>query len=138
MSADTKVFQNAYFSIDGQDVSAQVKEATLNFKSEMLDRTAIADNTRNRRGGLFDWSIAVKFLQSYNTSIDGILFAGIGTSMLIELRPLNACTTGVNPRFFGVAVPDGYQPLAGAVGALIESSITFQSAGSLTRSTTAT
>lgn len=138
MSADSVVFRNAYIWIDANDLSAQCKDATLNYKSEMLDRTAMGDTTRNKRGGLFDWSIDLTFHQSFASSVDAVLFPLVGTSALLALRPLNSCTTAVNPSYSGVGCLESYPPLGGAVGTLLAPKATFMSAGALTRSTTAT
>ena len=137
MSADTVVYKNAYVWIDTYDLSAQCAEATINYKSEMLDRTAFGDTTRNRRGGLFDWSIVLKFHQSFAASVDAVLFPLVGTSASLEIRSLNSCTTAVNPRWTGVGCLETYNPASGAVGTLLPAPVTFQSAGALSRSVTA-
>lgn len=138
MAADSVVYKNAYVWIDSSDLSAQCAEATINFKSEMLDRTAMGDTTRNRRGGLFVWDVALKFHQAWATAVDSVLFPLVGTSAALEIRPLNSCTTSVNPRWTGVGCLESYQPLGGGVGSLLSAPVTFQSAGALARSTTAT
>lgn len=138
MSADTVVWRNAYVWVDSSDLSGQIAEAALNYGSEMLDRTAMGDTTRNRRAGLYDWSIELRAHQAFATAVDSVLFPLVGTSAALEIRPQNACTTASNPRYTGVGTIEKYNPLSGAVGTLLPAPVTFQSAGALSRSTTAT
>lgn len=137
MSAQTVVFRNAYVWIDTTDLSAQVKEVSINYKSEMLDRTAMGNSTREHRGGLYDWSISITPHQAWAASVDSVLWPLVGTSAALEVRPANACSTATNPRWSGVGCLESYQPLSGAVGTLLPAPVTFQSAGDLTRSVTA-
>lgn len=137
MSADSVVYKNAYLWINSSDLSGQGHEATINYQSEMLDRTAFGDNTRNRRGGLYVWSVDLKFHQAFLTAVDSVLFPLVGTSAALEIRPLNACSTAQNPRWTGVGCLENYQPVGGAVGTLLSAPVTFQSAGDLSRSVSA-
>lgn len=137
MSADSVVYRNAYVWVDAYDLSSQCKEATINYASEMLDRTAMGDTTRNRRGGLYVWSIDLQFHQTFASSVDAALFPLVGSSAALEIRPQNACSTASNPRWTGVGILESYKPVGGAVGTLLPAPITFQSAGALSRSVTA-
>ena len=137
MAADSIVFRNAYVWVNSTDLSAQIAEVTLNYGSEMLDRTAMGDTTRNRRGGLYEWSVEMRAHQSYTASVDSVLFPLVGTSADIEIRPQNACSTATNPRYTGVGCLEKYTPISGAVGTLLPAPATFQSAGALSRSVAA-
>lgn len=137
MAAATVVYRNAYVWVDSYDLSGQCEEAAINYASEMLDRTVMGDTTRNRRGGLFTWSITLKFRQTFASSVDAALFPLVGTSAALEIRADNSCTTSINPRWTGVGVLESYQPVSGAVGTLLPAPVTFQSAGALSRSVTA-
>lgn len=135
----TVVYKNAKFEVNGTDISADVAELGLNYASEMLDETAMGDDTRIRKGGLFDWSVDLTF--HYDAAagrVDAVLFPLVGTTTCVEMRPLNTCSTAINPRYFGIAILESYPPLGGQVGSLLDTKATFQSAGSLGRSTTAT
>lgn len=135
----TQVYKNALFELDGTDLSSHVTELTVNFSSEMLDETAMGDNTRIRKGGLQDWSFDVTFNQDFAAgAVDVNLFSLIGTTSCIEIRPQNICSTAINPRFTGIAVLENYPPLGGAVGSLLQVRGTWQSAGDLARATAAT
>lgn len=130
----TVVYRQAYVWINGVDVSQHVREASLNFGSESLDDTAMGDTTRSHKGGLFDWSIDLTFHQDFAVgAVDATLWSLVGTTTCIELRPLNSCSTSVNPSYTGIATLMTYTPLTGAVGSLLDVPANFQSASALTR-----
>lgn len=134
----TVVYRNAYCWINGVDLSDDVRELNLNFGSESLDDTAMGDTTRSHKGGLFDWSIGVTFHQDFaSAQVDGTLWSLVGTTTCIEIRPLNSCTTTINPSFSGIGTLLTYTPMTGAVGSLLDVPADFQSAGALTRSVAA-
>ena len=140
----TKVYTNSYFgccSTGGSEVnlSGYLQDCVVTYQSEMLDETAMGDLTRARIGGLKTWSFACKFNEDYCSTgaPASTLWNLVGCQINIEWRPVNTLTTEINPRFFGVAAVDGC-PIGGTVGTLAQETITFQSAGALTRSTTAT
>lgn len=130
----TLVYTNAKLEINGVDLSAHASEVSLNYASEMQDETAMGDDTRIKKGGLKDWSVDATFHQDFAAAaVDATLFSVVGTTVCIEIRPQNICSTAINPIFFGIAVLESYNPMGGSVGALLDAPATFQSAGSLSR-----
>lgn len=116
------------------DYSGDVADATLNYKAEMLDETAMGDDTRIKKGGLKVWDMSFKFHQDFSAAHVGAnLFALVGTTTCVELRPLNSCSTVINPNFTGIAILESFPPMAGGVGSLLDVSAAFQSAGTLSR-----
>jgi hypothetical protein len=135
----TVVYRNAFFEVNGVNLSDHVAELALNYSSEMLDETAMGDDTRIRKGGLKDWSIEASMHQDHASGeVDATLFSLVGTTTCIEVRPQNVCSTTINPRYTGIAVLESYPPMGGAVGSLLDTRATFQSAGTLSRAVTAT
>lgn len=133
------VFRNALFWVNGVDYSTDISELTLNYASEMLDVTNMGQDTRVKKGGLKVWSIAVKTHEDFTaTKLGANLFALVGTTTCVELRPFNTCTTVINPSFSGIATPVNAPPMAGAVGSVLDMAFTMESGGTLNRSTTAT
>ena len=120
-------------------MSDDVESVTLNRGSEMLDETAMGDDTRINKGGLATWSLEANFHQDFaSAQVDATISPLLGTTTCFELRPLNSCTTVINPSFSGVGVVETYNPMGGSVGSLLDAPFSLASAGSLTRSTTAT
>lgn len=133
-------FRNAYVWIAGVDLSADTESVTINYGSEMLDETAMGDDSRINKGGLKTWSIDLNFHQDYasTTDPDAVLWPLVGTTTCFDIRPLNSCSTVSNPSFVGIGVIDSYTPMGGAVGSLLDAPCTIQSAGTLSRYTSAT
>ena len=61
-------FRNVFLQINAVNLSDDVESITLNYSSEVLDETAMGDDTRIRKGGLFDWSLEVNFHQDFAAS----------------------------------------------------------------------
>jgi len=130
----TLVYTNAKIEIKGVDLSAHASEVALNYASETQDETAMGDDTRIRKGGLKDWSVDVTFHQDYAAAaVDATLFSVVGTTVCVEVRPQNICSTVTNPIYSGIAVLESYNPLGGSVGDLLDAPISLQSAGTLSR-----
>lgn len=129
---------DAEITINGTDLSAFVMSATLNYANDLQEDTSMGDDTRTRLSGLNDWSLEVTFKQDFDSgSVDDTLFSLVGGSAVTVTMMANK-TDGVsatNPKYTGSAVLESYPPFGNAVGELAQVSVTFQSAGSLSRST---
>ena len=101
----TLVYTNAKLEIKGVDLSSHASEVALNYASETQDETAMGNDTRIRKGGLKDWSVDVTFHQDYAAAaVDATLFSVVGTTVCVEVRPQNICSTATNPIYSGIAV----------------------------------
>jgi len=130
------VLKNAFVSVDGNDVSGNVKSVTLTYSAEALEKTAMGDNTRNKIGGLLDWSMAVEFNEDYAAAaIDSIMFPLVGTVVPVIVRPDAGVVSTSNPQYAGQGLVVSYPPLGGAVGELASASVDIQAGGDLTRTT---
>lgn len=124
-------FTNAYFNINGVDLSANAKSLTLTYEAESLDETAFGtDGTRKMRGGLKTTSLDCVFFQSF-ACVDATLFGLVGCQTSVEFRACNACSSAGNPIFEQTVLVQSYPPLGGAVGALMECSVKLAPAGAL-------
>lgn len=132
-------FRNALVAINGTDLSDHVASVALNYASEMLDETAMGDSTRIRKGGLKAWSIDLTAHQDFAAGEwDATLWSLVGTTVCVEIRPQNICSTVTNPIWSGIGVIEKYNPVGGGVGTLLDAPTTIQSAGDLSRNTSAT
>jgi hypothetical protein len=130
----TVVYRNAFFAVNGVDLSDDVSELSVNYSSEMLDETAMGDTTRIKKGGLKNWSVEATFHQDFSASqVDATLFTLVGSTTCVEMRPNNACSTASNPSLTGIAVLESYPPMGGGVGSLLDAKASWQSAGTLNR-----
>jgi len=130
----TVIYRNAFFWLNGVDYSADIADLALNYSSEMVDETAMGDDTRIRKGALKTWNLVAKAHQDFTaTHVGANLFSLVGSTTCFELRPLNSCTTAINPSFSGIGILENAPPVAGGVGSLLDMSFTIVSAGTLTR-----
>jgi hypothetical protein len=130
----TLVYTNAKIEINGTDLSSHASEVALNYGSEMQDETAMGDDSRINKGGLKTWSVDVTFHQDFATNaVDQKLFSLVGTTVCVEIRPQNICSTAINPTYSAIGVIESYNPVSGSVGSLLDAPVTIQSAGTLAR-----
>jgi hypothetical protein len=128
-----KVLTDAFVSINGVDLSDQVKSVSLDYEAQMQNDTVMGDGTLSNMPGLKNWRAQVTWAQNFDSAkVDATLFPLVGNAgFTIILR--EAKTGGVsatNPNFQGGAVLSNYQPLNGQVGAFHEVSSTFMPGGS--------
>lgn len=116
--------------------SASVKSISLNVEANALNDTAMGDTTESSAAGLLKWSGSITFFQDYSAAgVDEDLFALIGTTASFSAKPTSAAAGAGNPRYTGTALFTGMNPIDGTVGDLAEVTLTFTSAGALSRAT---
>lgn len=136
-----KVLDDAFVSINGVDLSDHVKSVTLNYSAEMLDDTAMGDDTKSSLGGLKNWSAEVEFHQDYAAaSVDATLFPLVGaTFVFIARADKSDGVSATNPNYTATGVLASYTPLGGSHGELMATSVSINPAGganaTLTRAT---
>lgn len=122
----TDIYDNAFLSLNGTNVSDTVKSLELTYEVETQDDTAMGDTTRSSKGGLKNWSANVTFHQDFASGeIDSLLFPLVGTTIGIEIRPDAGSVSTSNPKFTGNALINNYKPLGGNVGDLMEGTISL-------------
>lgn len=130
------VLTDAFVSVNGVDLSAHLRAVTVNYQSELQDDTVMGLTTRIRLGGLLDWSMEFEFAQDFASSqVDATLFALVGVTTTLIARATSAAKSATNPDYTGTGILESYPPLGNSVGELATTSVTFQSAGVLSRAT---
>ena len=129
------VFTDAFFSYDGNDLSSDVRQLTLDYKSELQDDSTMGvGSTRKRIGGLLDWTVDVEFAQDFDAAaLDSILFPLVGFVKAVIVRPTSAVVGANNPEYTGQGILETYPPITGSVGEIAASACTIQAAGALAR-----
>tara|TARA_Y100000310_G_scaffold304143_1_gene343033 strand:+ start:370 stop:765 length:396 start_codon:yes stop_codon:yes gene_type:complete len=128
---------DAYVSLASVDLSDHVTRVTLNYESDAVEDTNMADTARQfLASGLTRWGLEVEFHQDYAASkVDATLFSVVGTSIAVEIRPDSDAVSATNPKFTGNAILTRYQPVAGSVGEMAMAPVTLVGVGALTRAT---
>jgi len=130
------ILEDAFVSVDGNDISSSVKSVTVNYSAEMQDDTTMGDDTKSNKGGLKNWSAEVELLQDFASGqLDSILFPLVGTTVAVIFRPTSAAVSASNPNYTGNGTVESYPPLGGTVGDLASTTISIQPAGTLSRAT---
>lgn len=132
----TVVLTDVRVEVNSVNLSAFVKGITLNYQADALDDTNMGDTTKVNLGGLKGWDGSVEFTQDYAASApDVTLFSIIGSTVTFKARPTTGAISATNPEYNGTALLTGFQPVKGSVGQIAMTTLSFVSAGALSRST---
>ncbi len=136
----TLVLTDAYLMLDTTSYAGLVKSITLNYSADMLEDTAMGDNTHSKKGGLKNWDADIEFYQDYSTgtgtNIDTTLWGLIGSSFALAIRPTTVVKWEGNPEYQGVAIGESYSPVKGSVGEMAMTSFRCVAVGDLVRAAT--
>lgn len=118
------VLKNAFVLINAVDLSDHVKQVTINYSAEVLDKTAMSNAGRARLAGLKDWTADIQFFNDFASSkVDATIFPAVGTQIAVDIRPDAGARSVTNPSYTGNGIIDSYQPVAGAVGVVAETPV---------------
>jgi hypothetical protein len=128
---------DADVTINSVDLSDHVKSVAINYDAAMLNDSNMGDDTEINLAGLKKWGMVINFSQDYAAAkVDATLFPLIGAAAFtVAVRPTSAVASATNPEYGGSAVLESYPPMGGAHGDHHESSASFRSASTLTRTT---
>jgi hypothetical protein len=137
------VLTNAYVLYASNDISQYVTSVALSTSVDVIETTGLGSSARTRVGGLFDNSLALEFNQDFADNaleelINGTSLATstVGTTVAIEIRPVNTTVSANNPKYNFNALIAEWQPLSAAVGELVSASVTWPISGPITKSIT--
>ncbi|MGW9196053.1 radical SAM protein [Micromonospora chersina] len=129
-------FTDAKVTVNSVDLSAYVRQVTLNVNADELDDTAMGDTFRSRIGGLRDWSVNLEFNQDFAAgAVDATLWPLLGTTTTVTVKATSAANSATNPQYSGSVLVSQVNPLTNGVGDLATTSITWNGAGTLSRLT---
>ena len=132
-------FTDAEITVNSVDLSSFARSVTINSTNEQLDATTFGNTSKVTVAGQNEWTVTVEFFQSYYTAeVDATLWPihSNGTTVALTVMPdLTAGVSTVNPKYTGNVTLNEYSPIDGEHGAVLATSVTFNSAGDLTRAT---
>ena len=130
----TLVLTDAFVSVDGNDISSEVRSVALNYAADMIEDDRMSITTHRKLGGLKDWSLVIEAANDFAAAaLDSILFPLVGTSVAIVVRPTSSAKGANNPEYTGTGIFEGYPPFGNSVGELATTSFTINAAGNLAR-----
>jgi len=134
------VLKDCYVVVNGTNFSDHTSSVTVNLSKDEVETTNFSGSGRERVAGLKDDSFEITFQQDYAAaSTDAVLFPLYNneTEFIVEVRPTSAAVSTSNPKYTGTCILLEYTPLAGDVGDLSETDVTFPAQRSgIARSTT--
>ena len=130
------VLTNADITVNGVVLSDRANSVELNYEVVSVEITAFGDTGHKFTGGLQNLSCTIEFMQDFAAGeVEATIYPLVGTQTTVTVRPSAAATSSTNPLYTltGTFLAS-HQPVAGAVGELSMTSLTF-TGGSLAKST---
>jgi predicted secreted protein len=125
-----QVLKDPYIVINGVNLSDHSESVTVNLVKDEIETTNFGGSGRERIAGLKDDSFEITFQQDFaSANVDATLYPlwNNETEFVVEVRPVNAAVSATNPKYSGTCILLEYQPLAGDVGELSTTEVTFPS-----------
>ena len=123
----TLVLTNAYISVGAVVLSDHANSVTLNYENDSIEVTAFGDTGHKFTGGLQNNSCEIAFMQDFAASnVEATLYPLVGTTTTVIIKPNGSVTGATNPAYtLTGAYLASHTPVAGAVGELAMTSVTF-------------
>ena len=124
-------------TINGTNLSDHIAQVSLEQTADEIETTAFGTAWRQRvGGGLKDASISIDFHQDFGAgSVDAILSPLFGSIATVVVVPTSGSVSATNPSFSGTFSVVQYSPVASSVGDLATLSVSWPSAGTVTKAT---
>jgi hypothetical protein len=132
------ILQDGFFSINGVDLSCEVRELTVEDSRADHDNTTICHKAESVEPGLGRWTISAKLRQSYAPGgVNATLRPLVGTMVTVVVRPRKAPAAPDNEQITGNGIFLKYNPISGQAGQPIEPDVEIRNSGTLLDYTTA-
>lgn len=122
------VLRDCYIEVNGTNFSSHVSSCTINLSKDEIDTTNFSGSGRERAHGLKDDSFEVTFQQDFAASqVDAVLYPlwDLESEFIVKVRPTSAAKSVNNPEYSATVILLEYTPLAGDVGDLSTTDVTF-------------
>lgn len=124
-------------TINGTDFSDHIAATTFELVSDEIETTAFGTAWRQRvGGGLKDATVSIDFHQDFGAgSVDAVLYPLFGSIATVVAVPTSGSVSATNPSYTGTFSVTQYTPVSSNVGDLATLSVSWPSAGTVTRGT---
>ncbi len=131
------VLLDAQLSIANNDVTDYVSKIELSDEFEAKKTTNFGSGgAEENQGGLEKFEISITFLNDYDdNAIDEIMWNLRRQNVTFACRAKETAVTASNPQYSGTFTMTKWVPLAGNVGDVAESDVSFPGSGPLARAT---
>jgi hypothetical protein len=121
------VLTNAHITVNSVVLSSLGNSVTVNYEVDSVEVTAFGDGGHRFTGGLQNNSIEMTLNQDFAAGLtEATIYPLVGTTTTVIIRPNGATTGALNPSYtISNAYLASHTPVAGAVGELAQTSLTF-------------
>lgn len=122
------VLKDCTVEVNSVDLSDHISSVEIMLSKDEIDTTNFGGEGRERKAGLKDDSFTLNFQQDFATAeVDATLYPlwDNETEFPVSVKPTSATVSESNPTYSGTCILLEYQPLAGGVGELSETSVSF-------------
>jgi hypothetical protein len=125
-------------AVAGVNLSTNLNSVELTLEADDLETTAFGNDFRTKIAGLKSGSVTLNFMQDFGAaSVDATLFPLFGTQATVVIKPTSGSVSATNPSYTFLANVVQYSPFASSVGDIATLSISWPTAGSVVRGTSA-
>ena len=133
------VMKNCRVEVNSIDFTDHASSVEVSLSKDDVETTSFSGSGRERVAGLRNEKFTVNFQQDFAAAnVDATLWPLYNneTEFVVKVRPTASAISTTNPEYTATVVLLEYQPLAGKVGDLSETSVTFPvQRGTLARNT---
>jgi hypothetical protein len=120
------VLTDASITINAVDLSDRANSVELNYEIDSVEITAFGSGGHTFTGGLQNLSCTIEFMQDFAASeVEATIYALVGTSTEVVIKPTSDAVGASNPSYTFTGFLASHTPVAGAVGELAMTSLTF-------------
>ena len=121
------VLKDASITINSILLSSSATSVTVNYEVDSVEVTAMGSGGHIFTGGLQNNSVEVMFNQDFAASnVEATVYPLVGTVTTVVIKPTSALVGATNPSYtISNAFLAAHTPVAGAVGELATTSLTF-------------
>ena len=125
-------------TVAGQNLSTSLNSVELSLEADDLETTAFGGDWRTKVSGLKSGSVTLNFMQDFGASaVDATLYPLFGTQATVVIKPTSGSVSSTNPSYTFLANVVQYSPFASSVGDIATLSVSWPTAGSVVRGTSA-
>lgn len=124
------VLRDCFIEVNGVNFSDHTSSVTVNLSKDEVETTNFSGQGRERVHGLKDDSFEINLQQDFAAGeVDATLYPlwDGETEFTVKVRPTAGAKSTSNPEYTATCILLEYTPLAGDVGSLSETSVTFPS-----------
>lgn len=118
---------DASITINSISLGDHANSVTVNYEIDSIETTAFGSTGHTFTGGLQNNSVEIALMQDYAaTNVEATIYPLVGTTTTLAIKALSSSTSATNPLYtITGAFLASHTPVAGAVGELAMTSLTF-------------